>query len=209
MNYCPDCLKTDCECPPVSIKIAALEARAERSEALLREAQDGWAEARSLPLATLLAVIDEAPVQRKLALALYAAGDFAAAVRPLMLALRKSPDEAELHLKAALARAVEEMDDYRAKAIQRQQDFDGAAHACDVLQGKLDKATEERDAAMRNHGECGMALSAVVEERDAALVLLHALEEFLRLAPESQPESPAFKAFTLLRERGLLRGERG
>jgi len=188
MNYCPDCLKTDCECPPVSIKIAALKARAERSEALLREAQDGWAEARSLPLATLLAVIDAAQV----------------------LALQHPVLKSELEqLKADLARAVEERDDYRAKAIQRQQDFDGAAHACDVLQGKLDKATEERDAAMRNHGECGMALSAVVEERDAALVLLHALEEFLRLAPESQPESPAFKAFTLLRERGLLRGERG
>lgn len=56
-------------------------------------------------------------------------------------------------LKADLARAVEERDDYRAKAIQRQQDFDGAAHACDVLQGKLDKVTEERERVKALIGE--------------------------------------------------------
>lgn len=87
-------------------------------------------------------------------------------------------------LKADLARAVEERDDYRAKAIQRQRDFDGAAHACDVLQGKLDKVTEERDAAL-------VLLKTLGAEHGRA---------WLSTASET--------AFNLLRERGLLRGER-
>lgn len=39
--------------------------------------------------------------------------------------------------RARAEKAGAECNDYRSKAIQRQQDFDGAAHACDVLQGKL------------------------------------------------------------------------
>lgn len=67
-------------------------------------------------------------------------------------ALRKRVEELEEHRKELIElvdartqgwremaeNAEQEREDYRAKAIQSQQDFDGAAHGCDVLQGKLD-----------------------------------------------------------------------
>lgn len=152
MYYCPDCLKPDCECPPVSIKIAALMARAEKAEA-------------------------ELAVRREQMHRLPICGGCMGKYRECQ-ACRAD------QLQSDLARAVEERDDYRAKAIQRQRDFDGAAHACDVLQGKLDKVTEERDAAL-------VLLKTLGAEHGRA---------WLSTASET--------AFNLLRERGLLEGER-
>ncbi len=89
--------------------------------------------------------------------------------------------------EADLARAVEERDDYRAKAIQRQHDFDAAAHACDVLQGKLDKAVEERDAAL---------VLCLSDAWDVEVL-------------ESDYTSEVYAAHAMLRSRGWLGGERG
>ncbi len=54
---------------------------------------------------------EDSPVHRKYGLALFSVSDFAAAVKPLSLALQKRPDELDLRLKAA--KALLESGDYQ------------------------------------------------------------------------------------------------
>ena len=98
---------------------------------------------------------DDSPVHRKLGLALFAAAEYAAAVKPLTLSLVSNPKDLDLHLKTA--RALIESGDFQkavelshtaAKKFPRAPELPARVEALCLELGRLEAELVARSAAL-------------------------------------------------------------
>lgn len=110
-----------------------------------------------------------------------------------------APDLAQEN--AALRKRVEELESERLKGLRLAYELTPDCQTVEAYasEARAEKAERERDEAMRNHGECGMALSAVVGERDklqadldAALLVI----KEARVRPELSWSDEALSTFS-------------